>query len=73
MKQLKILLVRAFLLNKRLLKKFSFIIILCLIPLMTLAMTYLAKDESGILNITLCSEYPIDTLANAIIDNLLKD
>lgn len=73
MKNLKTLFVRAFLLNKRLLKKISFIIILCLIPLLTLAMTYLAKDESGILTITLCSEDLNDPLANEIIDDLIKD
>ncbi len=73
MKQLKIMFVRAFLLNKRLLKKFSFIVILCLIPLLTLAMTYLSKDESGVLTITLYSEDTNDPLANEIIDELLKD
>ena len=73
MKKLKTLFVRAFLLNKRLLKKVSFIVILCLIPLLTLAMTYLAKDESGILTITLYSEDLDDPLANEIMDKLLKD
>lgn len=73
MKTVKTLLLRAFLLNKRLLKKPSFLLILCLVPLLTLAMVFLAKEESGILTITLCTEDKNDPIAKEIIDNLLND
>lgn len=63
MRRIKTLFLRGLLLNKRLLKKISFVLILCLIPILTLSMTLLSNDESGILTILLCCEDPTDTLA----------
>ena len=73
MKNLKMIFIRSLLLNKRLLKKISFILILCLIPVLTLAMTFFSNEESGILNIVLCCENESDSLARDIVDDILSN
>ncbi len=73
MKKLKNVCIWFFMLNKRLFKKMSFLLILCLIPLLVVGMTFLAKDESGILKIVLCSEQENDSMANEIIETLMND
>ncbi len=60
-------------LNKRLFKKLSFLLVLCLIPLLVVGMIFLAKEESGILKIVLCSEAKDDVLANDIINRLMEE
>jgi len=72
MRKIKTLFSRGLLLNKRLLKKISFVLILCLIPILTLSMTLLSNDESGILNILLCCEDKSDTLALKKTAEILK-
>jgi len=54
-------------LNKRLIKKVSFLIILLLIPLFTIFMANTAKEESGFVRIALVSEDPADPIAADII------
>ena len=57
-------------LNKRLLKKISFLIILCSIPLLVLGVNLMAKQESGILRVILCQE-DADDLSEKIVSQLL--
>lgn len=59
------------LLNKRLLKKISFLIILCCIPLLVLGVNLMAKQESGILRVVLCRE-DADDLADKVVADLLQ-
>lgn len=73
MKKIKTVFLRALLLNKRLLKKPSFVLILCMIPLLTVSMVFFANEDSGILTVTLCAEDSSDELANAVIDDLLEN
>lgn len=61
------------LLNKRLLKKISFLLILCSIPLLVIAVNLMSKQEGGVVNIVLCAEDAEDDLAKDVIDNLLSD
>lgn len=60
------------LLNKRLLKKISFLLILCSIPLLVVAVNLMSKQEGGILNIVVYAEDSEDELAQEIIDSLLS-
>lgn len=60
-------------LNKRLFKKVSFLLVLCLIPLLVVGMMLLAREESGILKIVLCSRDNDDVMANEIIDRLMNE
>jgi len=73
MKKFKTSLTRILIFNKRLLKKPSFILILCLIPLFVLSLVFFTKEESGILTITLCAEDNNDPLANEIISSLMSN
>ena len=73
MKKFKTSLIRILIFNKRLLKKPSFILILCLIPLFVLSLVFFTKEESGILTITLCAEDNNDPLANEIISSLMSN
>ncbi|MCR5507353.1 MAG: ABC transporter permease [Lachnospiraceae bacterium] len=59
-----------FLLNKRLLKKRSFIIILCLIPALVLGLKLVSERESGIVRIALVNEGSRE--AGLIIDEMLE-
>ena len=57
--------------NKRLLKKISFLIILCCIPLLVLGVNLMAKQESGILRVVLCQE-DADDLSEKVVADMLK-
>lgn len=61
-----------FMLTKRLFYKFSFIILLCVIPLMVLATDAAMSEESGVIKIMLYSEKG-NTGAEEIINSLLTD
>ena len=63
---------RYFLLNKRLFKKYSFLLILCLVPAMVGAMNIMSQEESGIVSIALCLKNPDDELAAGIIDEFME-
>lgn len=62
-----------FLLNKRLFKKMSFLLILCLVPIMVGGMRLVAQEESGIVRIALCMENPEDELSVSIVDELMNE
>ncbi len=72
MNKLKKSFITLLLLNKRLLKKTSFILVLCVIPIITLAMTMLAHEQSGILHILLYAEDKNDVTASEIINDILE-
>lgn len=63
---------RYFLLNKRLFKKPSFIMILCLVPILVAGIRIAAKEESGIVEIVLCMQNPEEELSAEILEKLLK-
>lgn len=58
--------VRFFLLNKRLYKKFSFLLILCLVPALVGGMWLGTREESGIWKVVLCLQNPEDALSAEI-------
>ncbi len=58
-------------LNKRLYKKVSFVIILLLIPLCVFLFSIAAEEDSGFLHIVLAQTNPQDEVSSAVIDNLL--
>lgn len=60
------------LLNKRLFKKYSFLLILCLVPVMVGAMNIMSQEERGIVSIALCLKNPDDELAAGIIDEFME-
>ena len=64
------MLVRFFLLQKRLLKKYSFLVMLCLAPLFAAGINGLAKEQSGIATIALCVPEE-DPVAGEVADRLL--
>lgn len=59
--------------NKRLLKRISFWLLLCAVPLLTLGMRYLSFGESGMLHILLCRENPEDVLSGEVTRQLLAE
>lgn len=61
------------LLNKRLLKKISFLLILCSIPLLVIAVNLMSQQEGGILNIVVYAEDSEDTLAQRIAEDILSE
>lgn len=60
------------LLNKRLLKKISFLVILCSIPFLVIGVNYMASLESGMLKVVLCQEEAEDDLYVSIKDKLYE-
>lgn len=70
MKKIRRVFLWLMMLNKRLLKKISFLIILCSIPLLVLGVNLMAKQESGILRVILCRE-DADDLSEKIVSQLL--
>lgn len=60
------------LLNKRLLKKASFCILLGFIPLLVIGINIMSKEESGILKIALYQENAEDAISNQVINTLLE-
>lgn len=61
-----------YMLTKRLLRQWSFLLLLCLIPLVTFGASLAMKQESGVMHILLCNEGQ-DESAARIIDSLLND
>lgn len=70
MKKIRRVFLWLMMLNKRLLKKISFLIILCSIPLLVLGVNLMGKQESGILRVILCQE-DADDLSEKIVSQLL--
>ena len=61
------------LLNKRLYKKITYIVILLLIPVFVVIFTISAKEPSGIVTIALANEDPNNTVTKEIIQELKSD
>lgn len=55
------------LMNKRLLMKISFLVILCCIPFLVIGVNYMTKQESGMLKVVICREDAGDELATEIV------
>ncbi len=62
--------IRFYLLQKRLLKKYSFLVMLCLAPLLAAGVSGFAKEQSGIATIALCVPKE-DPVAGEVADRLL--
>lgn len=60
-----------FLLNKRIMKKYSFLAVLCMVPLLAAGMSWAAKGDTGILHIVLCQEDTEDALSGQVIGELM--
>lgn len=61
------------LLNKRLYKKATFVVILAVIPLMILALNIVAQQDSGFITIALAQDDPSDEVSAAIVSDLTGD
>lgn len=61
------------LLNKRLFKKWSFLLILCMAPLLVAGIRLGSQQESGIVTIALCARNPQDELSAQVIGRLLEN
>lgn len=61
------------LLNKRLLKKSSFILILCAVPLLVFGMRQVAGQDNGMLKIILCQKNTLDELSTEVIRSLIEN
>lgn len=62
-----------YMLNKRLLHKKEFLILLCLIPLLVVGITLLSKEDSGVVTVLLCIEDEKDGLSGEIIAGMLEE
>ncbi len=62
-----------YMLNKRLLHKKEFLILLCLIPLLVLGMTLLSKEDSGVVTVLLSVEDEKDSLVGEIVEGMLEE
>lgn len=60
------------LLNKRLLKKISFLVILCCIPVLVAGVNFMTGQDSGMLRVVLCREETDDALADEVVEGLEK-
>lgn len=61
------------LLNKRLFKKYSFLLILCMIPLLVGAVRLTAQRESGMVSVALYPAHYEDEMTESIVAQLLDD
>lgn len=73
MEKIRKTLLLSLLFSKRLLKKTSFRLLLCAVPLLALGMRHLSAGDSGILHIVLCQEDPADALSGEIVRRLLAE
>ncbi len=64
--------VRYMLLNKRLFKKWSFLLILCIVPLLVLGLRLAAQGESGVVTVALYAEDETDPTTAGILEKLKK-
>ncbi len=72
MRKIREILIWLLLLNKRILKKRSFIVILGCIPFLVIGVTTMSEQDSGIVRIALCQEDEEDKLATELIGKLLE-
>lgn len=62
--------IRYILLNKRLFRKYSFLLILCLVPLLVAGMRLAAQEESGLMRVALYVEDDREELTAGILEKL---
>jgi len=62
-----------YMLNKRLLHKKEFLILLFLIPLLIVGMTLISKEDSGVITVLLCMEDTEEALVGEIINKMLEE
>lgn len=62
-----------YMLNKRLLHKKEFIILLCLIPLLVWGITLVSKEESSVVTVALSMEDEKDELAGKIVEEMMQE
>lgn len=67
------MLTRYYLLNKRLFKKYSFLLILCMVPVLVGGIRLLSTEDSGIARVVLCLPNPEDELASRIAAELVSE
>ena len=60
-------------LNKRLYKKATFVVILCIIPIAAFSLSIVAKQESGFITVALAQEDNTDEISNKIIKDFMND
>lgn len=70
---MKRFLIWQYMLNKRLLHKKEFLILLCLIPLLVWGITLVSKEESSVVTVALSMEDEEDKLANQIIEEMMQE
>lgn len=58
------------LLSKRFLKKLSFVLLLCAIPVLALCLRHISEQDSGMIRIALCMEDPDDETVQALVEKL---
>lgn len=73
MKGFRKLLLWYFMLSKRLLKKYTYLLLLFAIPLLVVGTQMVSKQDSGMLTIVLYQENPEDELASKIVGDLLAN
>ncbi len=62
-----------FLLNKRLLRKKEFVILLCLIPLLVLGMRMISRQDSGVITIAISNQEESDQETMQVIQKLMQE
>ena len=67
------LLKRLYLINKSLLKKVSFVVVICLIPVLALSLKFISNQDSGVVNIILVQEDNNDKVSSEIVNYLVND
>lgn len=70
---MKRFLIWQYMINKRLLHKKEFIILLCLIPLLVWGITLVSKEESSVVTVALSMEDEEDELANQIVEEMMQE
>ena len=64
---------RYYLLNKRLFRKLSFILILCAVPVMVAAMSIISEQHGGVVTVALAQTDPDDPISSEIVADLADD
>lgn len=59
------------LLSKRFLKKLSFLLLLCAVPVLSLCLRNASQENSGMLKVALCMEDPEDETVRTLVEELL--
>lgn len=73
MKKLRSPLIWFYMLCKRLIKKASFVAVLCIIPVLVIVMSMASQDSKGVLTIALCSQDKNDSVSTSMINRLVSE